>query len=121
VVSGLFEFGRGRDGPYSPRGQRAYVIGDVHGCLDLLEQLLAAIEAEIRELPKTKTSIIFLGDLIDRGPASAQVVERLRTYSPTGANAHFVMGNHEEVMLRVLAGEKDLLRSFASAAQTLRS
>ncbi len=109
--------------PAGPRGQRAYVIGDVHGCLDPLERLLARIESEIAELPRRNTSIIFLGDLIDRGPASAQVVEMLRTYRPRGATAHFVMGNHEEVMLRVMSGEKDLLASWLrfGGAETLHS
>lgn len=106
-----------------PRGQRAYVIGDVHGCLDLLERLLSQIESEIRERPKPKTRIVFLGDLVDRGPHSAQVVERLRTYSPAGASTHFIMGNHEEVMLRVLAGETELLPSWLrfGGTATLRS
>lgn len=109
--------------PSGPKGKRAYVIGDVHGCLDLLERLLSRIEAEIRERPKPKTSIVFLGDLIDRGPASAEVIERLRIYSPPGANTHFVMGNHEEVMLRVLSGETELLASWLrfGGAETLRS
>lgn len=109
--------------PSGPRGRRAYAIGDVHGCLDLLNRLLARIEAEIARGPKRKTSIIFLGDLIDRGEASAQVVERLRTYAPPGAKAHFIMGNHEEVLLRLVAGETELLPSWLrfGGAETLRS
>lgn len=119
----MFEFGSPSSEPRAPRGQRAYVIGDVHGCLDLLERLLSRIESEIRERPKPTTSIVFLGDLIDRGPASAQVLERLRTYSPPGATTHFVMGNHEEVMLRVLSGEASLVTSWLrfGGAETLRS
>jgi len=110
-------------GPSGPRAQRAYAIGDVHGCLDLLESLLARVESELADSPRRRTSIIFLGDLIDRGPDSAQVVERLRTYRPKGAKAHFIMGNHEEVMLRVLAGETGLLQSWIKfgGAQTLYS
>lgn len=110
-------------GPAGPRGRRAYAIGDIHGCLDLLDRLLEGIEAEIAEEPRQKTSIVFLGDIVDRGPASAQVVERLRTYSPAGASAHFVMGNHEEVMLRVVAGETELLPSWLrfGGAETLKS
>jgi serine/threonine protein phosphatase 1 len=109
--------------PSGPRGRRAYAIGDVHGCLDLLDSLLAQVEADIDAHPKVKTSIIFLGDVIDRGPASAQVVERLRTYSHPRASAHFVMGNHEEVMLRVLDGEVETLSSWLrfGGAETLRS
>ena len=109
--------------PSGPKGHRAYVIGDVHGCIALLDRLLGRIEREIEENPQTKVSIVFLGDLIDRGPASAQVVERLRTYSPAGAAAHFIMGNHEEVMLRILGGEASLLGSWLrfGGAETLRS
>ena len=104
-------FSRG-GGPAGPRGHRAYAIGDVHGCLSLLERLLARIEQEIDKDPKPKTSIVFLGDVVDRGPASAQVVERLRTYAHPRASTHFVMGNHEEVMLRVIEGDSDLLTSW---------
>lgn len=122
----MFEFNlpsSARRDPRGPRGQRAYAVGDVHGRLDLLEDLLSRIEEEIRGRPKPKTSIIFLGDLIDRGPESAQVIERLRTYSPPDASAHFIMGNHEEVMLRVLAGEENLVSSWLrfGGAATLRS
>lgn len=91
-----------------PRGHRAYAVGDVHGRLDLLEELLARIEADSADAPKS-ASLIFLGDLVDRGPASAEVVERLRTLSLPGIRSHFIAGNHEEVMLRVIAGDADLL------------
>ena len=110
-------------GPSGPRRHRAYAIGDVHGRLDLLESLLAAIEADIGSSRKSKVSIVFLGDLIDRGPESAQVIERLRTYRPANASVHFIMGNHEEVMLRVLDGEGELVDSWLrfGGAETLRS
>jgi serine/threonine protein phosphatase 1 len=109
--------------PSGPRGHRAYAIGDVHGCLDLLNRLLAAVEAEIGERPKRKTSIVFLGDLIDRGPASAEVLERLSGYAPHGVSVHFIMGNHEEVMLRVLSGDSGLIPSWLKFGgnETLRS
>ena len=109
--------------PAGPRRRRAYAIGDVHGCLDLLDRLLARIESEIADKRAPKTSIVFLGDLIDRGPASAQCLERLRTYSPPFATVHFIMGNHEEVMLRVLDGDSELLASWLrfGGAETLRS
>jgi len=109
--------------PSGPKKHRAYVIGDVHGCFDLVELLLSQIETEIARQPQRKISIVFLGDVVDRGPASAQVVERLRTLAIPGVTVHFVMGNHEEVMLRVIEGETDLLRSWLrfGGAETLRS
>lgn len=110
-------------GPSGPKGRRAYVVGDIHGCLELLERVLARIEQEIAEAPKTRVSIVFLGDIVDRGPHSAQVVERLRTYAHPRATAHFIMGNHEEVMLRVIGGDRDLLTSWLrfGGKETLQS
>lgn len=113
---------RGRK-PAGPRGHRAYVIGDIHGRLDLLEQLLSMVDHDIDSRPKSKNVIVFLGDLIDRGPSSAQVVELLRLYRPKFAKTTFLMGNHEEVMLRVLAGEERLLREWLKfgGAECIRS
>lgn len=91
--------------PAGPRGHRAYVIGDVHGRLDLLNELLAKIRSDIRERPKRKLTIVFLGDLIDRGPQSAEVVERVRKLRLEDSSTAFIMGNHEEVLLRVVDGD----------------
>lgn len=91
---------------------RVYAVGDIHGRLDLLEQLLDQIEADIRSRPERKTYIVFLGDFIDRGPDSAGVIEKLRTYEPPFAKPIFIAGNHEEALLRVLAGEKSILRDW---------
>ena len=73
----------------TPRGYRAYAVGDVHGRLDLLDQLLGAIERDLERRPARKTLLIFLGDLIDRGPDSRGVVERLRTYRRDAMRALF--------------------------------
>ena len=88
-----------------PAGQRIYAIGDVHGRLDLLDALLGAIEADDARRGPAQSRIIFLGDLIDRGPDSAGVLERLRAYRPAFAIPHFILGNHEEILLRLLDGE----------------
>ena len=95
--------------PHGAEGYRAYAVGDIHGRLDLLDRLLAKIEADIAARRRSKNRVIFLGDLIDRGPQSAQVVERLRTWRPRDAVTIFLSGNHEEVLLRVLAGEPTTL------------
>lgn len=95
--------------PHGPDGYRAYAVGDVHGRLDLLDALLAQIEADMARRKRAENLVVFLGDLIDRGPQSAQVIERLRTWEPRDATAIFLCGNHEEVLLRVLAGEPTIL------------
>lgn len=95
--------------PHGADGYRAYAVGDIHGRLDLLDQLLAKIEADIAARRTSQNLVVFLGDLIDRGPQSAQVVERLRTWQPRDATTIFLCGNHEEVLLRVLAGERNIL------------
>lgn len=89
----------------APPGKRAYAIGDVHGRLDLLEDILQQIERDISERPTKSNHIIFLGDLIDRGPSSRGVIERLIDYHPANIKCHFIMGNHEEVLVRGLRGE----------------
>ena len=98
--------------PRTPRGFRAYAVGDVHGRLDLLEDMLARIEGDLAERRPKRAILLFLGDLIDRGPASRQVIERLRTYRHPHLSTVFLMGNHEEVLLRLLAGERGILDSW---------
>jgi serine/threonine protein phosphatase 1 len=95
-----------------PAGYRAYVIGDIHGRRDLLDQLLDTIHRELDERPARKTMLVFVGDLIDRGPSSAQVIERLRTYRRPGVRTVFILGNHEEVLLRILAGDAELITKW---------
>lgn len=121
VLSGGLLFGNRKTS--GPRGHRAYAVGDIHGRLDLLDEMLSMIEADIAERPKAKNVIVFLGDLIDRGPQSAEVVERLRLYSSGDARTVFLMGNHEEVMLRVLDGDGALLRDWLKfgGAECVRS
>lgn len=110
-------------GPRGPKGQRAYVVGDVHGRLDLLDELLDEIHRDIARRASAKTLLVFLGDLIDRGPNSAQVVERLREYRHAGVRPIFLLGNHEEVMLRILKGEAEHLPGWLrfGGAECLKS
>lgn len=92
-----------------PDGVRIYAVGDIHGRLDLLEALLARVEADGAERGTAQTELIFLGDLIDRGPDPAGVVERLLGLSQTRPT-RFLMGNHEEVFLKALDGDLRSLR-----------
>lgn len=104
-----------------PKGLRLYAIGDVHGCLTELERLLAAIELDLSRRP-ADAHLVFLGDLIDRGPASAGVIDRVTKKLP-GAAATFLRGNHEEVMIACYEGDQDLCQKWLQygGLQTLES
>jgi len=104
--------GQGGKRPQGKSGARAYAVGDIHGRLDLLNALLAKIEAEVAQRPPRRTWVIFLGDLIDRGPESAGVVERLRTWRPAHIRPVFLAGNHEEVLLSILGGDAGILPNW---------
>ncbi|MFN4019734.1 MAG: metallophosphoesterase family protein [Erythrobacter sp.] len=81
-----------------PAGTRYYVIGDIHGRLDLYEALIAAIEEDDRQARSADTRIVLLGDLVDRGPDSAGVIARTRRWQQQ-ANVRVLAGNHEEMFL----------------------
>ena len=111
------------DKPQGAQGLRAYVIGDIHGCLNLLDELLEKIHADIERREPVETLLVFVGDLVDRGPDSARVIERLRTYRHPNVQPIFLLGNHEEVMLRILDGDASLIPSWLKfgGAQCLQS
>ena len=111
-VESLFKFVRSRAprGHFVPDGQRIYAIGDIHGRLDLLDRLLALIVSDDRDRGPASTAIIFLGDLIDRGPDSRKVVERAMELSAGPLKTRFLMGNHEEVFLKAISGDVRALR-----------
>jgi len=75
------------------KSHRRILIGDVHGHYDGLMTLLEAIA------PGSEDQVYFLGDLIDRGPQSAQVVNFVQK-----SCFHCLLGNHEQMLLDVLAG-----------------
>lgn len=93
-----------------PDGRRLYAIGDIHGRLDLLEKLLAMIDEDDAARGNAATELVFLGDLVDRGPDSRGVVDRLLALSRGTMPARFLMGNHEEVFLRAVGGDVRALR-----------
>jgi serine/threonine protein phosphatase 1 len=78
----------------------------------LLQDLLAKIERHQAALPKAQTFLVFLGDLIDRGPESRGVVDYLSTFRPRWAIPIFLQGNHEEGFLRSLEGEEEAMRGW---------
>jgi serine/threonine protein phosphatase 1 len=90
----------------APDGERIYAIGDIHGRLDLLNILLDKIDADDAMRPAAKTILIFLGDLVDRGPDSKGVVERLMMLKAANSDIGLISGNHEELLIRTWKGDK---------------
>lgn len=91
-------------------GQRVYAVGDVHGRADLFEILATAIEADDRERGDSESLVILLGDLVDRGPGSANVLKQAREWQ-SRRPLRALMGNHEEMFLDAFTKE-DVLRHF---------
>lgn len=105
---------RGQDVPLHrvPAGERVYAIGDIHGRDDLFEQLLAKIEIDNAVRGKARTTLILLGDLIDRGPDSASVIERAIRLAAPFDRVTLLIGNHEECFLAALSGDLRRVRYF---------
>jgi len=107
-----------------PPGMRVYAIGDVHGRADLLRPLLGWIAQDnAKRGPIGQVHVVFLGDLIDRGPASAAVLEILARGGETPGASYLLRGNHEEMLLAILDGETDSASAWLAhgGAETLES
>ena len=92
-----------------PPGTRVYAVGDVHGRADLLQETFAKIDCHLDANPIANAHEIMLGDYIDRGPQSDEVIE-LMTSRRLDAQTICLMGNHETYLL-------DFLRDPASLAE----
>jgi len=79
-----------------------YAIADVHGRLDLLNAMETAIRADVDETRPKRPVICYLGDYVDRGPHSAQVIERLSSSFGDDVPRIFLKGNHEDRMIEFL-------------------
>jgi serine/threonine protein phosphatase 1 len=104
------------DRPPAPRGapgEICYAVGDIHGRADLLDMMLAAISAD-RALHHEAARLVFLGDYVDRGPDSAQVIERLSRLELPDFALVFLAGNHEEALLRIVDGDARYLADWLS-------
>ena len=84
--------------PHVPDNERIYSIGDIHGRADLLEQLHKQIQKDAKA-HKGKKTIVYLGDYIDRGEQSCQVIDILLSNPLDGFECIYLRGNHERAML----------------------
>jgi serine/threonine protein phosphatase 1 len=89
-------------GPSVPQGTRVYVVGDVHGCIDLLTAMHRLILADAERHDVPRRVVVYLGDYIDRGPDSKGVVDLLIKTPLPGFEAVHLKGNHEQALLDFL-------------------
>lgn len=97
-------------GPAIPAGQRVYAVGDIHGRLDLFKAMIGAIEQDDAAGTPARTTVVLLGDLVDRGPASAGVVALARQWQ-RHREVRILCGNHEEMFLASF-DNREVLRHF---------
>lgn len=80
------------------KGKRVYAIGDVHGCDTILQNVLDIMIADSKKYPDATHIFVGLGDYVDRGPDSQNVIELLITKIPAHFEKIFIKGNHEVYM-----------------------
>jgi serine/threonine protein phosphatase 1 len=86
-----------------PEDTRLYGVGDIHGRADLLNKMLDLIAADMRLSPAKNMIEVYIGDYMDRGPHSREVIEFLCTARPLGTQRVCLKGNHEQIFLDFLA------------------
>ena len=97
-----------------PARSAVYAIGDIHGRLDKLLALEALIEEDAHRRSVTRRVVVYLGDYVDRGPASQGVVEHLTLTRLRGFEVVHLLGNHEQLMLDFLDDPETAGPWFAS-------
>lgn len=91
-----------------PVGELVYAIGDVHGRYDLLEQLIDMMSTDRLTYSNiSKCHVIFLGDYVDRGFQSKEVIERLASIDLDWADVVCLQGNHEAMMFDFIDNPSD--------------
>ena len=90
-----------RPAPRAEAGHRVYSIGDIHGRADLLQELHDMIAADAARFDGP-LSVVYMGDLIDRGMHSREVVDELLENPLPGFEFIYLLGNHEQTLLDFL-------------------
>ena len=99
-----------------------YAIGDIHGCAKQLASIQIKIVNNLN-FRKDKDLLIYLGDYIDRGPSSKDVINYVIKLQKENVKSIFLMGNHEQVMIDFLFNKINNLRYWINlgADKTLKS
>lgn len=97
--------------PHLPDNTRVYCIGDIHGCYALLKQLTARIDIDSYGFTG-RIIIIYLGDFIDRGEHSKQVIDFLISQQKNHIEYVYLRGNHEQTLLDFLDQDSSIARPW---------
>lgn len=96
---------------------KIFAVGDIHGCYDKLIAMMKIIPWD-----KDNDTLLFIGDYIDRGPKSREVVEYLVNLRKQGGEFVFLKGNHEKMLLDYYLQQKDQMLYVANGgAETIAS
>lgn len=93
---------------HAPESMRLYAIGDVHGCAEALDEIHHAIQTDLDARPVADWRVIHLGDYVDRGPASREVIDRLIARTRDDARMVCLCGNHDEMLLQGLGDDPQM-------------
>lgn len=94
----------------TPEDLRIYAIGDVHGCLDALKSVHSWIGEDLERHPTENWKMIHVGDYIDRGPASQQVIDYLINCCSVEERVVCLLGNHDLMFHRSVHGDERLTK-----------
>jgi serine/threonine protein phosphatase 1 len=122
-VFGLFGSKRNTKAPAAPDGAVVWAVGDIHGRYDLGSALVNWMLGDLRRSEPSRAVLVFLGDYVDRGPQSRDVLDLLWALKEMpGIETHFLRGNHEERLEAVL-GAPELAVSWCDygGVETLQS
>ena len=96
--------------------KKIFAIGDIHGCYDQLKALVEKIPIDF-----SRDTLLFIGDYIDRGPHSAEVVDYLIQLKKRVKEVIFLKGNHEDMLDKFLNGDDRFTYLLNGGQQTLDS
>ncbi|MDD2901050.1 MAG: metallophosphoesterase family protein [Syntrophales bacterium] len=99
-------------------GANIYAVGDIHGCLDLLQQLLDEVQPDLEQ-----DVLLFMGDYIDRGPDSRRVVDYILALRQKYPREHIIClkGNHEAMLFDFLQDRERAMFMFNGGLSTIRN
>jgi serine/threonine protein phosphatase 1 len=95
---------------------KIFAIGDIHGCLIKLKELISKIDIDYK-----KDTLVFIGDYIDRGELGKEIIDYVLSLKSNYKNVVYLLGNHEQMLMRFLEGVDEDIYLRNGGESTLRS